>query len=60
MDDIPKDILKGAAQIAEYIGEDERRTYYLLERGHIPGFKVGRHWHSRKSMLDRVYSGEVA
>lgn len=49
------DLLKGVPQIAEYTGDSERRTYYLLENDLIPGFKVGTRWHSRKSQLDSHY-----
>ena len=45
------DLLKGAASIADYIGESPRRTFYLLERGQIPGFKQGGRWNLRKSTM---------
>ena len=45
------DLLKGAASIADYIGESPRRTFYLLERGQIPGFKCGGRWNLRKSTM---------
>ena len=47
------DLLKGAASIAEYIGESPRRTFYLLEHGQIPGFKCGGRWNLRKSSMIR-------
>lgn len=53
------DLLRGVAEIADHIGESDRRGYYLCERGHIPAFKVGNMWHSRKSALDRHYGGEI-
>ncbi len=53
------DLLRGVTKIADHIGESERRTYYLLERSLIPGFKIGAIWHSRKSALDRHYGGEI-
>ncbi len=43
------DLLRGVPAIAEWRGDPERRTYYLLENRQIPGFKIGNIWHSRKS-----------
>lgn len=51
------DLLKGVKQIANHTGDGERRTYYLLEHGLIPGFKIGAIWHARKSSLDAHYGG---
>lgn len=56
---LKEDLLTGASEIADYIGKTERRVYYLCEHGHIPAFKVGIKWHSRKSALDRHYGGEI-
>jgi excisionase family DNA binding protein len=50
------DLLSGVRQIADYLGESERRTEYLAERGLIPVFRVGRRVHARKSQLDAAYS----
>jgi len=49
------DVLRGCAAIAEYIGEDERRTFSLLQRGLLPAQKEGAVWVSRKTRLDRHY-----
>ena len=49
MSDLKDDLLSGASAIADYLNQDERKTYYQLERGYIPGFKVGSIWHMRKS-----------
>ena len=54
------DLLKGVSRIAKYLDESERRTYYLLEKKYIPGFKIGSIWHSRKSRLNQRYSGDAA
>jgi hypothetical protein len=54
------DLLEGAAAIADYIGENYRRTTYLLSTGTIPGWKVGTHWYSTKTKLRRRYLGEDA
>ena len=53
------DLLRGVAEIAEHIGDSERRVYYLCEHDLIPAFKVGAIWHSRKSVLNRHYGGEM-
>src|SRR5262249_18366155 len=42
------DILIGVGQIADFTGETERRTHYLLERRELPGFKIGGRWGSTK------------
>ncbi len=49
------DLLTGARAIGRHIGEDSRRTYYLLEHGLIPGFKLGSLWYARKSSLRRRF-----
>jgi hypothetical protein len=48
---LSEDLLDGAEQIAEYTGWPLRRVFYLLEKGLIPGFKVGNRWIARKSRL---------
>ena len=48
---LAEDLLKGAGQIGEFINEGPRRTYYMLERGILPGFKWGGIWHARKSTI---------
>jgi hypothetical protein len=50
------DLLSGVPKIAEFIGENERRTYYLLEQGLIPAGKVGTRWTSLKSRLREHYT----
>jgi hypothetical protein len=49
------EILRGARNIANFIGKDLRPTFYGLERGHIPGFKEGGVWTSTKSRLRAHY-----
>ena len=50
------DILRGVPEIAYFTGEPERRIYYLLERGLIPGGKLGAIWLASKSKLREHYS----
>ena len=54
------DLLTGAQAIADYIGEDKRKAYYLLENGLIPGRKRGAEWISRKSSLDQAHTVDAA
>jgi hypothetical protein len=39
---------------------DLRKTYYLLERGYLPGTKIGRLWTSTPRRLRRRFAGETA
>ena len=45
------DLLRGCAKIAQFLGESERRTFYLLQTGQIPAGKVGAVWIASKSAL---------
>ncbi len=46
------DLLRGAKQIAEFLGEKERRVFYMCETGQLEcAFKIGRLWHARRSTL---------
>jgi hypothetical protein len=58
------DKLRGAKAIADFIDEDLRRTYDLLEKGILPAGKLGRTWIGSKRRLrkryDEVTSGEAA
>ena len=49
--ELKDDMLTGAKAIAEFLGEDPRRTFYMLEKGQILGFKRGGRWNARKSTL---------
>lgn len=50
-DSLADDLLRGVKPIAEFIGESERRTFYLLERRYIPGGKIGAAWVASKKVL---------
>jgi hypothetical protein len=51
------DILWGAEAIAQYVGLDLRRTYYLLAKGALPSKKLGaRTIVARKSELRAALS----
>ena len=43
------DVCNGAAEIGDFIGEDERRALRLCYTGQIPGWKEGGRWRMRKS-----------
>jgi hypothetical protein len=57
-DDFHSDLLKGGERIAAFIKEPYRKTVYMLERGYLPGHKVGAVWYARKSKLRARYLGE--
>lgn len=50
-DNLADDLLKGAKAIGVFIGQEERRTYYMLETGALPAFKWAGIWHARKSTI---------
>ena len=56
---LASDLLRGVKAIAEYIGENERRTFYLVGK-HIPARKECGIWISRKSWLDAHYQRPAA
>lgn len=46
------DLIEGVPAIAAFVGVKERRAYYLLSQGLLPGFKLSqRRWAARKSSL---------
>ncbi len=63
MTDLKDDLLDSVDAIGEYIKKTPRQTYYLLERGLLPAFKLGGKWTARKSTLHRhieqLEAGEV-
>ena len=50
-DTLRGDVLRGAAEIAKFIGEPVRRTFYLIENKQIPAGKRGAVWLGSKSAL---------
>ncbi len=54
-DTLGDDLLHGVKAIAAYIGESERRTFYLLERNMLPATKLGARWVSRKSAIAKRF-----
>jgi hypothetical protein len=50
------DVIRGMEKISEYVGEDERRCYYLAPKGLLPGvFKQGNQWIGLKSVIREAY-----
>jgi excisionase family DNA binding protein len=58
------DLLDGADEISRFTGWSKRRVFYLLEKGQLPGFKVGNKWCARRSTLtehiQKLERGEAA
>ena len=48
---IGEDLIRGASNISEELGEPLRRIYYLLESGQLPAWKMGSRWYLRRSAL---------
>ena len=49
--DLADDVLKGAAAISAFLGEDERAVYYAISKGRIPHYRIGESIRARKSTL---------
>ena len=50
------DALRGAKAIAEFLGENVRRTNYLLETRRIPAGKIGSSWMASRATLAAFYA----
>jgi hypothetical protein len=63
-DALGHDVLRGVPKIAKFIGESERRTYYLLENKLLPAGKQGAAWVASRSRLrahyERLTGGDAA
>jgi len=46
--------LWGAKAIGEYLGISERRAFYLLNKGLLPGRKVGKAYTTTRKALDEL------
>lgn len=56
MEDLANDRIRGMRNIAKFIGEDERRAYYLATKNLIPGvFREGSSWVGLKSVIREGY-----
>ena len=45
------DILKGADEIADFLGMDRRAIYFAVSKGRLPTFRIGSGVFARKSTL---------
>jgi hypothetical protein len=52
------DLLRGAQAIAAYLKQSRRKTFYQLESGQLPAWKIGSVWHSTKPKLRARLLGE--
>jgi hypothetical protein len=52
------DLLFGAQRIADELGVDVRRAFYMLEHGQIPARKVGATWTASRERLRQFFFGE--
>ena len=63
-DSLANDLIRGAKAISKFIHEDERKTYYLLEKRLIPAGKEGAIWIASRRALRAHYArltgGEAA
>lgn len=50
-DTISADILRGADQIAAFLGFERRSVYHAVSNGNLPVFHVGSIVHARRSTL---------
>ncbi len=51
MPDPDLELLTGVESIAGAIDKTPRQTYYMVERGLLPAFKLGGKWHARRGTL---------
>lgn len=47
-------------QLAEYLKLNFQTVYRKVQKGEIPGSKIGRGWRFQKSVIDRWLSEEIA
>ncbi len=45
------DLLDGVKAISAASGFSERQVFYMLEKGHLPGKKLGRRWISSRTAI---------
>src|SRR5437764_11584235 len=53
----PDKPLWGVEQIAAFVGLPINKTYYRLQKGHLPGQKVGKTWTSTPRILRNRLQG---
>lgn len=50
-DNLAGDVLKGAQEIADFLGEERRAVFYAIGRGALPHYRIGQSIRARKSTL---------
>lgn len=50
-DNLAAEVLKGAQEIADFLGEDVRAVFYAISKGRIPHYRLGENIRARKSTL---------
>jgi excisionase family DNA binding protein len=50
-DNLADDVLKGAAEIADFLGEDRRSVFYMISKNRLPHYRLGESIRARKSTL---------
>jgi excisionase family DNA binding protein len=50
-DNISTDILKGASEIAKFLGLSRRAIYHAVDTGVLPTFRIGSNVFARRSTL---------
>jgi len=58
--DSPDDLLWGVRDIGKAIRRSERQAYYLLEKGLLPGRKIGASWVASRRKLFAALMGDEA
>jgi hypothetical protein len=58
--DLASDLLWGARAIGDEIGRSPGKIYYMLEKGLIPGKKMGGTWTSSRSALRAHFATKQA
>ena len=54
---LAEDLLDGMKSISKFLGQTERRAYYLAENGLLDGvFKQGNRWVGLKSVMREGYA----
>jgi len=53
------EVIWGAANIGREVGLDARQAFHALERGHLPGTKIGRKWASTRRRLRARFEGSA-
>ena len=51
---LAEDLLDGVAAYCEFTGWPPRRVYYMLEKGQLPGGKIGNRWIGSKRVVRQL------